>query len=157
MDFMKYEGEWYVWTIVLTSILFVLIMPKKNLTWAGIFMTIFLSGGLTWISDSIAGSVIDLFDLAKKQTTELSDAFLISFVPASIATSFVNFYKPQKKWMFAISFTVLCTVLETGLVLFGYMKNNDWRTWYGLPVYFIVFRFFFPWYLQLLTKKLVKY
>lgn len=156
MEFMKYEGEWYVWILVLISILLVLIMPKKNLTWVGIFITICVSVGLTWGSDSIAMSVFDLFDLAKKQTIEISDALLISFVPACIATIFVNFYKPQKKWVFTFVFTLLCFVLELGLVKFGYMKNNDWKTWYGIPVYFTVFRFFFPWYLKLISKELVK-
>ncbi|WP_338787684.1 hypothetical protein [Metabacillus sp. FJAT-53654] len=154
MELMKYEGEWYVWTLVITTILFVLIMPKKNLTWVGIFITIVFSSGFSWISDSIAGSLIDLFDLAKKQTIEPGDAMLISFVPASIATIYVNFYKPHKKWIFAFVFTLLCFVLELGLVKSGYMVNNDWNTWYGIPVYFTLFRFFFPWYLQLLSKNL---
>ncbi|PAE31655.1 hypothetical protein [Bacillus sp. 7884-1] len=90
MEFMKYEGEWYVWTLLFISILIVIFMPKKNLTWAGIFITIFLSGGLTWIGDTIAGSIFDLFTLAKKQTIELTDSLLISFDPAGIATIYVN-------------------------------------------------------------------
>ncbi|TDL64019.1 hypothetical protein E2R56_26605 [Rhodococcus qingshengii] len=152
---MKYEGEWYVWTLLFISILIVIFMPKKNLTWAGIFITIFLSGGLTWIGDTIAGSIFDLFTLAKKQTIELTDSLLISFVPAGIATIYVNFYKPKKEWVWAIVFTLLCFFLELGLVKVGYMKNNDWETWYGIPAYFIVFRFFFPWYLNLISRKLV--
>jgi hypothetical protein len=155
MEFMKYEGEWYVWTILFITILIVLFMPKKNLTWAGIFITILLSGGLTWIGDTIAGSIFDLFTLAKKQTIELSDSLLISFVPAGIATIYVNFYKPEKAWVWAIIFTLLCFFLELGLVKVGYMINHDWETWYGILVYFIVFRFFYPWYSKLLTQKLV--
>jgi hypothetical protein len=156
MEFMKYEGEWYVWILVMISILTVLIMPKKNLTWVGVFITIGVSGELTWASDSITGSVIDLFDLAKKQTTQFSDALLISFVPACIATIYVNFYQTYKKWIFPFVFTLLCFVLELGLVKVGYMQNNEWKTWYGIPVYFIAFRFFFPWYLKLLSRKMVK-
>lgn len=34
MEFMKYEGEWYVWTLFIITILFVIFMPKKKLTWA---------------------------------------------------------------------------------------------------------------------------
>ncbi len=156
MEFMKYEGEWYVWTLVFISIVFVLLMPKKNLTWVGRFITFVFSAGLTWTFDTISMSTFNLFDLAKKISIELSDALLIGIVPASIATIYVNFYKPQKKWFFVLSFTLLCFVLELGLVQFGYMKNNGWNTWYGIPVYFIIFRFFFPWYFNLLTKPLVK-
>ncbi|MGS2779686.1 hypothetical protein ACVBAX_20195 [Robertmurraya sp. GLU-23] len=156
MELMKYEGEWYVWTLVIISIIFVLIMPKKNLTWVGIFITFVFSAGLTWTFDTISMSTFNLFDLAKKISIELSDALLIGIVPASIATIYVNFYKPQKEWVFVLSFTLLCFVLELGLVQFGYMKNNGWNTWYGIPVYFIIFKFFFPWYFNLLTKPLVK-
>ncbi len=155
MEFMKYEGEWYVWSLVIISILFVLIMPKKNLTWVGIFITFVFSAGLTWTFDTISMSTFNLFDLAKKISIELTDALLIGVVPASIATIFVNFYKPHKKWIFVFIFTLLCFVLEFGLVLFGYMKNNSWNTWYGIPVYFIIFTFFFPWYVKLLSKQLV--
>lgn len=133
------------------SILFVILMPKKTLTWGGICITILFSGGLTWIGDTIVGSIFDLFALAKNQTIELTDSLLISFVPAAIATIYVNFYKPKKKWVWAIAFTFLCFFLELGLVKVGYMKNHDWQTWYGLIVYFCVFRFFFPWYLKLLS------
>ncbi len=63
---MKYEGEWYVWTILFITIVIVLFMPKKNLTWPGVFITILLSGGLTWIGDTIVGSIFALFTLAKK-------------------------------------------------------------------------------------------
>lgn len=101
-------------------------------------------------------STFNLFDLAKKISIELSDALLIGIVPASIATIFVNFYKPHKKWVFVLFFTLLCFVLELGLVQVGYMKNNGWNTWYGIPVYFIIFKFLFPWYFHLLTKPLVK-
>jgi hypothetical protein len=156
MEFMKYEGEWYVWTLVTISILFVLIMPKKNLTWVGIFITFVFSSGLTWTFDTISMSTFNLFDLAKKISIELSDAFLIGFVPASIATIYVNFYNPKKGWIFAFVFTLLCFVLELGLVQFGYMKNNDWNTWYGIPVYFIIFKFFFPWYFKLTFKTINK-
>jgi hypothetical protein len=156
MEFMKYEGEWYVWTLVIISIVFVLIMPKKNLTWVGIFITFVFSAGLTWTFDTISMSTFNLFDLAKKISIELSDALLICIVPASIATIFVNFYKPQKEWVFVLIFTMLCFVLELGLVQVGYMKNNGWNTWYGIPVYFIIFKFLFPWYFNLLTKPLVK-
>lgn len=156
MEFMKYEGEWYVWILVFISIVFVLIMPKKNLTWVGIFITFVFSAGLTWTFDTISMSTFNLFDLAKKISIELSDALLIGIVPASIATIYVNFYKPQKKWFFVLFFTLLCFVLELGLVQVGYMKNNGWNTWYGIPVYFIIFKFLFPWYFNLLTKPLVK-
>ncbi|TDL64047.1 hypothetical protein E2R56_26760 [Rhodococcus qingshengii] len=157
MEFMKYQGEWYVWILFLILILFVIFMPKRNLTWAGIFVTLGVAGHLTWISDSIAGSVFDLFDLAKSNTTELSDSFLLSFVPACISVIYVNFYNSRKRWIFSISFTLVSFFLEIGLVQVGYMKNKNWETWYGLPVYFIIYRFFFPWFLKLITtKKLVK-
>ena len=52
MELMKYEGEWYVWTLVITTILFVLIMPKKNLTWVGIFITILFLIYITLESNS---------------------------------------------------------------------------------------------------------
>jgi hypothetical protein len=155
MEIMKYEGEWYVWTILFLSMLIVIFMPKRNLTWAGLFITILFSGGLTWIGDTIVGSVFDLFTLAKKQTVELTDSLLISFVPAGIASIYVNFYKPKQKWVLAIIFTLLCFFLELGLVKVGYMKNHQWETWYGIFVYFIAFRFFFPWYLRLLSTKLI--
>ncbi|WP_139367383.1 hypothetical protein [Metabacillus halosaccharovorans] len=153
---MKYEGEWYVWILVIISVFSVLLMPKKNLTWVGIFITFGVSGHITWLSDSIVGGAIDLFDLAKKNSIELSDAFLISFVPPCISTIYVNFYTPQKKWAFALIFTLLSFVLEIGLVKFGYMENKNWETLYGIPVYFIFYRFFFPWFLGLLSKKKVK-
>jgi len=66
MQFMKYQGEWYVWVLVTVSILIVLFMPKKNLTWIGVFVTLGVAGYLTWVADSIAGSIFDLFDLAKR-------------------------------------------------------------------------------------------
>lgn len=157
MEIMKYQGEWYVWTLLFFLILIVLLMPKKNLTWAGIFITLGVAGHLTWVSDSIAGSVLDLFDLAKRNTTELSDSFLLSFVPACISIIYVNFYSSHKRWIFAVIFTLFSFFLELGLVKVGYMRNKNWETWYGIPVYFIIYRFFFPWFLKLIiTKKLTK-
>lgn len=79
--------------------------------------------------DTMAGSVLDLFDLAKKNTTELSDSILLSFIPAFISVIYVNYYNSQKKWIFAFIFTLLSFVLELGLVKVGYMKNNNWETW----------------------------
>ncbi|WP_338448460.1 hypothetical protein R4Z09_19815 [Niallia oryzisoli] len=156
MEFMRYEGEWYVWILVIISVFTVLLMPKKNLTWIGVFITLGVAGHLTWISDSLVGGAFDLFDLAKKNTIELSDAFLISFVPACISTIYVNFYNFKKGLIFSSIFTLLSFVLEIGLVKVGYMENKNWETWYGIPVYFIFYRFFFPWFLGLLSKKLVK-
>ena len=156
LQLMKYQGEWYVWLLVITSILIVLLMPKKNLTWIGVFITLGVAGYLTWIADSIAGSVFDTFDLAKSNTTELSDSFLLSFVPACIAVIYVNFYRSRARWTFAFIFTLLSFFLELGLVTSGYMRNKSWETWYGLPVYFIAYRFFFPWFLKIISKDLVK-
>ncbi|MBD1382018.1 hypothetical protein [Metabacillus arenae] len=156
MEFLMNDGEWYVWTLVLISILTILMMPKKNLTWAGVFITLSVGGYLAWFSNSVIGSSIDLFDLAQKKTTEFSDASLLTFVPPCIATIYVNFYNPQKGWFFAITFTLVCFVLEWLLVIVGYMENINWKTWYGIPVYFFFFKFFFPFLLRLLSKKLVK-
>lgn len=58
--------------------------------------------------------------------------------------------------MFALAFTLLSSLLELGLVQVGYMKNITWNSWYGMPVYFVLFFFFFPWFLSLVSKKLVK-
>lgn len=110
---------------------------------------------MTWIGDTIVGSIFDLFTLAKKQTIELTDSLLISFVPAGISAIYINFYNPKNGWIWAIVFTLLCFFLELGLVKVGYMINHDWKTWYGILVYFIVFKFFYPWYLKLLSRKLV--
>ena len=102
MEFMKYQGEWYVWILFLILILFVIFMPKRNLTWAGIFVTLGVAGHLTWISDSIAGSVFDLFDLAKSNTTELSLGYL--YILLSIGSFSVvlktNYYEKASKSIF---------------------------------------------------------
>lgn len=156
MEIMKYQGEWYVWTLFIISVLIVLFMPKKNLTWVGVYIVLGVSGHFTWLANTIAGSALDTFDLAKKNTTELSDTFLLSFVPACISVIYVNFYSSKKRWTFAIIFTLLSFFLELGLVKVGYMKNVTWKTWYGLPVYFLLYSFFFPWLLKLLSKPLVK-
>ncbi|ALC81912.1 MULTISPECIES: hypothetical protein [Bacillus] len=156
MEIFKVEGEWYVWILGVALLLIVLFMPKKNLTWTGIFVTLGVAGDITWLADTVAAVPIDLFDIAKKNTTELSDTFLLTFVPASIATIYVNFYIPQKKWVFTVFFTFLSFLLESGLVQVGYMKNIYWETWYGIPIYFVLFGFFFPWLLRILSKKLVK-
>ncbi|MGM7721792.1 hypothetical protein [Metabacillus sp. Hm71] len=156
MEIMKAEGEWFAWLLVIISVLIVLLMPKKNLTWVGIFITFAVAGYLTWLADSIVGGSFDLFDLAGKNTIELGDAFLLSFVPPSLATIFVNFYNSKYRWIIAVIFTLLSFVLELGLVRTGYMENKNWETVYGIPVYFAVFGFLFPWFLGLLSKKMMK-
>lgn len=155
MDFNNPNGIWYVWLLVFIVVVFVILMPKKNLTWIGVFLTFGVAGQLTWIGDSIIGGGFDLFDLGKSNALELSDAFLVSFVPPCISTIYVNFYKSQKKWLFALIFTLLSFLLECGLVNVGYMENKNWETWYGIPVYLTFYGFFSPWLLSLYTKKQV--
>ncbi|KKI89743.1 hypothetical protein WQ54_25710 [Bacillus sp. SA1-12] len=156
IEIMKAEGEWFVWVLVLISVLVVLFMPKKNLTWVGVYITFGMAGYMTWVADAIVGGTFDLFDLAGKKTIELGDAFLISFVPASLSAIFANFYNPRKRWVYAVFFTLLSFVLELGLVQTGYMENINWKTIYGIPVYFFFYGFFFPWFLRVLTKKKLK-
>jgi hypothetical protein len=157
MEVMIYKGEWFVWLLVGVSLAVVFLMPKKNLTWTGLFISLRVSGDITWFADVVAATPIDLFDLSKKNTTDLSDAFLFTFVPSSIATVFMNFYEPSKKWLFTVMFILLSSGLEWGLVLVGYMRNLQWETWYGIPVYFLLFFFFFPWLLRILSKRLINH
>lgn len=140
------QGSWFVYLTVAVLLLVVLFMPKRNLKWWGIYLTFGVVGQLAWLLDSFFASPLDIFDLAKKNTTELSDVFTIGVVPPLFAIVFLNFYKKDRKWGLVLLFTALSFLFEWGLVKVDYMTLKGWKTWYSLPVYFAMYAWFLPWH-----------
>ncbi|RBW68585.1 hypothetical protein [Bacillus taeanensis] len=146
------KGTWYPIGVAIIVFLFMVFMHKR-LSWRQNFFAFCVIGYMTWTIDVIVGSYIDVFDLGKKHSEGIGEFVSYAVIPESLYVIYLNYLKQEKKWLYALFFTVLSFLFEWGLVKVGYMKLTGWRTWYTIPVYFGVFGFILPWLLQLLRRE----
>ncbi|MBT2695911.1 hypothetical protein J7E79_00415 [Bacillus sp. ISL-40] len=146
------KGIWFpiIWGIIV--LIFVLFMPKR-LTWREIYLTFGVGAFISVIMDiAIVGYILDLFDLGNPIKEGLGDLISYAFIAPCYAVIFLNYYKPDKKWLYVLLFTLISVVSEWILVQVGFMKLKGWHTWWSIPVYLVVFGFWLPWHLRLIRK-----
>lgn len=145
------KGVWFPIVVGIISLLFMLFMPKR-LSWQEIYLTFGVVGFVTLVIDVIVMSTwLDLFDLGSKPHIEgIGDLISLAIIPSCMAVIFLNFLIPEKKGMYVALFTLISFIFEWTLVEAGYMKLEGWNTWWSIPVYLIVYRFWLPWQLDLI-------
>lgn len=110
---------------------------------------------LAWMTDVI-GATIDAFDLGKVDPIGIGDVISIGIIPSSLAVIFLNYYKSDKKWFYAVLFSFISLAFEWGIVQVGFMKLHGWNTWWSIPVYLFVYRVFLPWHLGFIRTEVSK-
>ena len=149
------KGIWFPIILGIIVLIFMLFMPKR-LTWREIYLTFGVGAFISSISDIvIVGAILDLFNLGNPIKYGLGDLMSYAVIAPCYAVIFLNYYKPEKKWLYVLLFTLISVVSEWILVQVGYMKLKGWQTWWSIPVYLVVFGFWLPWHLNLIRMKTI--
>lgn len=138
------KGLWLPITLAIILLLFVLIMPKKEISWRGIYVTIGVIGLTTWIADNIFAGFLDLVDFGHPRYSGIGELLTYSFVPSSLAVIYLNYLGKDNKWKLVITFTLLSFMIEWSVAQVGYMKLTHWNHLYSLPIFFIVYSYVLP-------------
>lgn len=146
------KGVWLPNAVGLLLLLFVLFMPKR-LSWREVFFVWMTIGFMSWMTDTLVAVQMDLFDLGHPDKRGLGEVINYAIIPPALSVIFLNYFKPEKKWIYAVAFTVISFTYEWGLVQVGFMKLRGWRTLWSIPVYLIMFGLIVPWILRLLRKE----
>lgn len=145
------KGIWWVFLFGSIVFLIVLLMPKR-LKKREIYFIFGVVGYVTMIMDvSIMSTYFDLFDLGSEPDVEgIGDLISMAIIPSCLAVIFSNYFKWKKKWIYVGAFVLISFMFEWILVQVGYMKLKGWKTWWSLPVYFVVYSYWLPWQLEML-------
>lgn len=147
------QGIWLPLAFCGIVLLFVLLMPKRQINWAGIYFTFGVIGYVGLILDiNILGEYFDLFDLGDPLKEGIGDLASYAIIPPCLAILFLNYFKPKSKWLYVAIFTCISYFFEWGLTQIGYMQLKGWRTWYSIPVYIAVYGLWLPWHFTLIKK-----
>ncbi|MDQ6595857.1 hypothetical protein E2K98_17970 [Bacillus salipaludis] len=145
------QGNWLPIVLSLLLFLYALFMPKKEIGWREFYVTFGLIGYIAWISDSVLGKMFDLVDFGNPKVTGIGEFLSYSLIPSSLSVIYLNYLKKTNRWMLAIIFILISTLIEWGMRKVGYMKTNGWSFIISVPLYFVVFSFLLP-----LHKKLIR-
>lgn len=146
------KGVWMPITLAIILLLFVLIMPKKEITWREIYVTIGVIGLTTWIADNIFAGYLNLVDFGHPRYSGIGELLTYSFVPSSLAVIYLNYLNKNNKWKLVILFTILSFIIEWSVAKAGYMKLTDWNHLYSIPIFFLVYRYFLPLHARIINK-----
>ncbi|MFD2215622.1 hypothetical protein [Metabacillus endolithicus] len=145
------EGLWFPITISILLSIIVLFIPKRNITWREIYITIGIVGFATWISDAVIARTLDLIDLGDPNKTGIGEIFCYTLIPTSFSILYLNYLSKENKWKITILFIVLSFLVEAGMLYFGYMKYNGWNLAFSFIAFVIAFGFLLP-----LHSKIIK-
>jgi len=147
------KGIWFPITLGTISLIYIFFMPKR-LSWREIYFIFGTSGYVAIMIDVfLMLNYFDVFDLGHNPMQEgIGDLISYGIIPSCYAVIFLNYLKPEKKWLYVTLFTLLSSLSEWMLVQVGYMKLKGWHTWWSIPIFIIVFGFWLPWQLRLLRK-----
>lgn len=151
-DFDLAQGWWYPVIVSLVLILIILFIPKR-LKSKEIYITFGIVGYIVWTVDTIIAAPFDLFDLATPTKTGLPELLLYGIIPSCLSVIYLNYYKAEKKWTYALLFVVISIILEWLTVKVGLMKLKGWNTLWSLPVHFVFYAFFLPWHIKYIRKQ----
>ncbi|WP_134702283.1 hypothetical protein [Ammoniphilus sp. YIM 78166] len=146
------KGFWYIFAGAVLTLGYMLFMPKK-LRWREIYLTFGVVSTLAFVSHTIVGVWFDAFDLGKKGGYGVADIFVMVIISPIMAIIFLNYFKPDKKWIYAIIFSIVSFFYEWGAVQAGFMRLKWWHTWWSIPVYLFIFGIFLPWHLRYLRTE----
>lgn len=146
------RGAWLPYTFGIVLLLFVLFMPKR-LSWREIFFVWMTIGLMAWMTDTLVAVQLDLFDMGHPQKRGIGEVINYTIIPPSLSVIFLNFFQSERKWIYAIIFTIISVIYEWGLVQVGNMKLHGWHTWWSIPVYLLMFGVIVPWILRFLRKE----
>lgn len=138
------KGLWFPVTVSILLVLIVLFIPKKNINWREIYITFGVVGFATWFTDGLVAREFDLFDVGAPAKAGLGDILSYTFIPSSLAILFLNYFTRNNKWKLTIFFTLLASLVEYGMIYFGYMKYKGWHWSVSIIVFLIVFGFLLP-------------
>ncbi len=110
-------------------------------------------GYFAWISHILIGIKLDFLDFGPTKQVEYTDWALVSLVPSLLAVLYLNFERENKYLLYIIIWTALSFLLEFILSKVGYMKHDEWKIWYSIPVYFAAY-FVLHWFFKKVVKKL---
>ncbi|WP_026573033.1 hypothetical protein [Bacillus sp. UNC438CL73TsuS30] len=145
------QGNWLPIVISLLLFLYALFIPKKEIGWREFYVTFGIIGYIAWISDSVLGKMLNLVDFGNPKVTGIGEFLSYSLIPSSLSVIYLNYLKKTNRWMLAIIFILISTLIEWGMRKVGYMKTNGWSFIISVPLYFVVFSLLLP-----LHKKLIR-
>ncbi|GIN86325.1 hypothetical protein J6TS2_27110 [Heyndrickxia sporothermodurans] len=149
-DFSLNQGWWYPAFLSLILLLIVLFMPKKRMSWKEIYITFGIIGYIVWMVDMTIAVPFNLFDIGNPQKEGIPEITLFGIIPSCLSVIYLNLYKEEKKWFWVVLFVILSIVLEWLTTKVGLIKH--WKTWWSLPVHFVVYAFYLPWHLKYIRK-----
>ncbi len=147
------QGIWWVFLFALVVFLFMLLMPKR-FSKREMYFIFGVVGYVTMVVDvTFMSTYFDVFDLGSDPQVEgIGDLISLAFIPSCLAVIFSNYYTGEKRWRYVALFVLISFFFEWVLVQVGYMKLKGWRTWWSLPVYFVIYAYWLPWQLKALRK-----
>lgn len=138
------KGLWLPVTLAIFLLLYALFMPKKEISWRELYITIGVVGFLTWIADSIFARSFNLVDFGDPKITGLGEFLTYTFVPSSLSVIYLNYLNKSNKWKLAVIFTVISFLIEWAVAKVGYMKLTHWNHLFSIPIFFIVYSYILP-------------
>jgi hypothetical protein len=150
---LQQPGIWFPFVVSAILLFFILLMPKRQLNWRGIYLTFGVIGYVALILDiNIVGIYLDWFDLGNPKIEGLGDFTTYGIIPSCLAVAFLNYFDRKGKWLYVAFFTLISFLFEWELTQVGYMKLKGWQSWYSIPVYILVYGWWLPWHLELMQK-----
>ncbi|MBT2723315.1 hypothetical protein [Bacillus sp. ISL-46] len=138
------QGNWLPIVLSLLLFLYALFMPKKEIGWRNFYITFGIIGYFAWIADSVLGKILNVVDYGSPNLTGIDEFLSYSLIPSSLSVIYLNYLKKTNKWMLAIIFIIISTLIEWGMRKVGYEKTHGWSFFISLPLYFVVFSFLLP-------------
>lgn len=144
------KGLWLPVSLGIVLLSYALLMPKKEISWRELYITIGVVGFATWVSDSIFAKYLDLVDFGDPNIVGIGEFITYNFVPSSLSVIYLNYFTRDRIWKLAIIFTVLSFLIEWAVVKAGYMKLTHWNHLFSIPIFFLVYRYILPLHLNII-------
>jgi len=138
------QGNWLPIMLSVLLFLYALFMPKKEIGWREFYITFGVVGYFAWISDVVIAKTLNLVDYGNPNITGIGEFLSYSLIPSSLSVIYVNYLKKTNKWILAITFIIISSLIEWGMIKVGYEKSHGWSFFISIPLYFVVFSFFLP-------------
>lgn len=147
------KGIWLPFLVAGVALLYILLMPKRQLNWLGIYLTFGVVGYVACVMDLfIVVEHLDVIDLGSKTKDGLGDLITYGVIPSCFAVIFLNYFTWKNRWFLIVLFTAISFFFEWSLTQIGYMKLNGWQNWYSIPVYLLVYGYWLPWHLKIIQR-----
>jgi hypothetical protein len=144
------KGLWLPVALGIGLLLYALLMPKKEISWRELYITLGVVGFATWVSDSIFAKYLDLVDFGDPNIVGIGEFITYNLVPSSLSVIYLNYLNRDHKWKLVIIFTVISFLIEWAVVKIGYMRLTHWNHLYSVPIFFLVYSYMLPLHLKLI-------